>query len=38
MRYDIRTRKSRFKAFQTLKEISRLRGEADWNVETGEAR
>ncbi|MFC1661082.1 glycosyltransferase family 2 protein [Gemmatimonadota bacterium] len=37
LRYDIRSRKSRFKTFQTLREISRLRGEVDWALQSGEA-
>jgi glycosyltransferase involved in cell wall biosynthesis len=30
LRYDIRTRRSRFRTFRTLRELSRLRGRVDW--------
>lgn len=30
LRYDIRTRRSRFRTFRTLRELSRLRGRLDW--------
>jgi glycosyltransferase involved in cell wall biosynthesis len=30
LRYDIRTRKSRFRTLRTLRELSRLRGRVDW--------
>ncbi len=30
LRYDIRTRKSRFRTLHTLRELSRLRGRVDW--------
>ena len=30
LRYDIRTRKSRFKTISTLRELSRIRGKVDW--------
>jgi glycosyltransferase involved in cell wall biosynthesis len=33
LRYDIRTRKSRFRPFSTLREISRIRGKVDWTPE-----
>jgi len=37
LRYDIRTRRSRFKTFQTLRELSRIRGKMDWTSEEGVA-
>jgi hypothetical protein len=36
LRYDIRTRRSRFKTIRTLMEISRIRGEVDWASAVGE--
>jgi glycosyltransferase involved in cell wall biosynthesis len=33
LRYDIRTRKSRFRPFQTLRELRRIRGKVDWTPE-----
>ena len=33
LRYDIRTRKSRFRTFSTLRELSRIRGKVDWTPE-----
>jgi glycosyltransferase involved in cell wall biosynthesis len=38
LRYDIRTRKSRFKTVKTLREISRIRGEVSWEPSEGELR
>lgn len=38
LRYDIRTRKTRFKPVQTLRDIARFRGHMDWAAETAEAR
>ena len=35
LRYDIRTRRSRFRTFQTLRELSRIRGKMDWTSEEG---
>jgi glycosyltransferase involved in cell wall biosynthesis len=37
LRYDIRTRKSRFRTFHTLRELSRIRGKVDWTPEEGAA-
>jgi glycosyltransferase involved in cell wall biosynthesis len=37
LRYDIRTRRSRFRTFQTLRELSRIRGKMDWAQEEGAA-
>lgn len=33
LRYDIRTRKSRFRTLQTLRELGRVRGKLDWTPE-----
>jgi len=33
LRYDIRTRKSRFRTFPTLRELNRIRGKVDWTPE-----
>ena len=33
LRYDIRTRKSRFRPLTTLRELSRIRGKVDWTPE-----
>jgi len=33
LRYDIRTRKTRFNTFQTLRSLSRIRGKVDWTPE-----
>jgi len=33
LRYDIRTRRSRFRTFRTLRQLSRLRGRVDWTPE-----
>ena len=33
LRYDIRTRKSRFRTLPTLRELSRIRGKVDWTPE-----
>jgi glycosyltransferase involved in cell wall biosynthesis len=33
LRYDIRTRKSRFRSFQTLRALSGIRGKVDWTPE-----
>jgi glycosyltransferase involved in cell wall biosynthesis len=38
LRYDIRSRKTRFKAFRTLRAISRFRGHLEWAPEAVEAR
>jgi len=37
LRYDIRTRKSRFRPFSTLRELRRVRGTLDWHSEEGAA-
>jgi glycosyltransferase involved in cell wall biosynthesis len=37
LRYDIRSRKSRFRPFSTLRELSRIRGKVDWRPEEGVA-
>lgn len=33
LRYDIRTRKSRFRTFATLRDLTRIRGKVDWTPE-----
>jgi glycosyltransferase involved in cell wall biosynthesis len=37
LRYDIRTRRSRFRTLHTLRELSRMRGDLDWTPEEGAA-
>ncbi len=35
LRYDIRSRKTRFRAIQTLRDLGRIRGKVDWTPEEG---
>lgn len=37
LRYDIRTRKTRFRSFRTLRDLARMKGEIDWTLEEGTA-
>lgn len=37
LRYDIRSRKTRFRSLQTLRELTRIRGKVDWKLEESTA-